>query len=141
MKPPRWTTAICALAVCGLTAACGNTSAYQQRVENWQAGQPPGTPAENFPLVDGTYRGTAELVAAQGMDCPAPRPGNINIGDRWLVWPYQPNLTFVALARPDGTLTARNEGGSLDGKVGAGSLEFTVHTPSCESRYKLRWLM
>lgn len=166
---PRWSAPLLAVAVCGLTAAgagasvFGGTGAYWERAEAWLATQPTGTPISAFPLVDGTYKGVAETVVAQGASCPAADPGTITIGDRRLIFPFSPNVIFIAPVQPDGSLVARivaipptaprGRGGaraavpppapigSLDGRIGGGALEFTVRTPSCETRYRLRWVM
>ena len=168
---PRWSAALLAIAVCGPTAAgaavLGDTGAYQDRADAWLATQPPGAPISAFPLIDGTYKGVAQVVSAQVAGCPMARPGIITIGDRRLIFPYQPDMIFIAPVQPDGTLIARvgitiptvagGRGaaragrnaapaapatiGSLDGRIGGGWLEFTVRTPSCETRYKLRWTM
>jgi hypothetical protein len=145
---PRWNAALFALALCGLTAACsdsaptGNSGAYEQRLQAWLAANPPGTPATDFPLVDGTYKGQAQLVSQEGASCPVAKPGTVDIGDRWLIHPYQPNMLFIARIQPDGSFAAWPvPGGTLEGYARAGWLEFTVRTPTCESHYKLRWTM
>ena len=170
MPLPRWSAwraALFAVAIGAPNAVCaaswGDTGAYQQRAEAWLATQPPGTPISAFPLIDGTYKGVAETVSAQNATCPARRKGIITIGDRRLILPYQPTVTFVAPVQPDGAVIARLTAaattaqgrnatrarraappvviGNLDGRIGGGWLEFTVQTPSCETRYKLRWVM
>lgn len=171
---PRWSVVAFVTAICGLTAACGepgaftDTGAYEQRAREWLMTQPPGAKLSDFPLVDGTYKGVAEPVTAQDPACSGARAGIITIGDRRLIFPYQPHVTFVVPIQPDGTFStfsapspaprnararasarvrARADApfvpatGSLDGRVGAGALEFTVRTPGCETRYRLRWVM
>ncbi len=164
---PRWSAALLAVAICGPNAAqaaiWGDTGAYQQRAEAWLVTQPPGTPIGAFPLIDGTYKGVSYAIAARDAACPAPRPGIITIGDRRLIFPYLPSVTFVAPIQADGAIIAQliaappgnAKGraatrahravaivvGNLDGRIGGGWLEFTVRTPHCETSYRLRWEM
>lgn len=159
---PRWSAALFAVALAAPAAATaavwGDTGAYQQRADAWLATQPPGTPITAFPLIDGTYKGISEPVSAQDATCPAAQSGIMIIGDRRLILPYQPTVTFVAPVQPDGAVIARltTAGprapntrrpappivvGNLDGRIGGGWLEFTVRTPRCETRYRLRWVM
>ncbi len=163
-KMPRWSAVLPALALAGLTATAGaahaQSAAYQQRADEWLAAQPPGTPPGNFRLIDGTYKGEAVNAAAQDGACPVARPGTIDIGDRRLIFPYLPNVTFIAPVQADGSLTARilpppPSGpvrvranpppmapiASLDGRIADGWLEFTARAGGCESHYRLRWTM
>ena len=115
-------------------------TAWDDRVQAWQVRQGP-TSSASFTLTDGTYKGVAELVTASGPDCPAGRNGIITIGDQRLVYAYTPRITFIAPLRADGSLRASMGGATLEGLVGNGDLSFSVRTPTCESRYRLRWTM
>ena len=122
-----------ALTLCGL-AGCGSTSTWEDRVQNLP-------PPARLSLTDGAYRGVAELVATNGPECPAGRPGIITIGDQRLIYPYTPRITFIAPINADGSLRANTDNATLEGLIGNGDLVFAVRTPTCESRYRLRWVM
>jgi len=111
------------------------------RMQAWPLVTTPDAPDATIDLVDGTYKGEAELVSAQGPDCPAGRPGTIGIGDRRLIYPYQSNVVFVAPIRADGGFSATADAATLEGRIEHGKLQFTVRSPSCESRYTLHWTM
>ena len=115
-------------------------TAWEDRVQAWQAAQGPNSSA-SFTLIDGTYKGMAELVTANGTDCPAGRSGIITIGDQRLVYAYSPRITFIAPIRRDGSIQSSMSGASLEGRIGNGDLNFSVRTPNCESRYQLLWTM
>jgi hypothetical protein len=136
---PSAVATLTTLAIATLLTACGPT-AWEDRERAWRAG--PGANATvPFPLVEGTYKGTAELVSATGPDCPAGRPGIITIGDNRLVYSSGARQNFVALIGRDGTVRASAGNATLEGQVGNGNLAFAIRSPTCESRYNLRWVM
>jgi hypothetical protein len=128
--------ALLALAACASTGKIG-PSAWEDRLAAWQA----ANPGRRFTLVDGTYKGEAALLSATGPDCPAPRPGIIVIGDGRLMYPYDPATPLIAPIGADGAMRAQAGNATLEGRIGEGSLAFTVRTPSCETAYRLRWYM
>ena len=139
MPRPTAVPMLSALAIAALLTACGPT-AWEDREKAWQAG--PGANATTaFPLIDGTYKGTAELLSANGPECPTSRPGIVTIGDNRLVYSSGTRQNFVALIARDGSLRSTTGDATLEGQVGNGNLAFTIRSPTCESRYSLRWVM
>ena len=117
-------------------AGCGPT-AWEDRAQAWNA--TPHPEGAKFNLIDGNYKGVAELVSATGEDCPAGGAGTLSIGDGRIIYPYTPRITFVAPIGPNGALRAVSGPATLEGRIGDGNLNFAVRTPTCESRYALRW--
>ena len=122
-----------------LLSACGPT-AWEDREQAWRAG-PGATATTGFPLVDGTYKGDAQLISATGPDCPLSRSGIITIGDNRLVYSSGTRQNFVALIAADGTIRGHSGSAALEGRIGNGDLAFTIRSATCESRYALRWVM
>lgn len=120
MPMPHSNVMCLAVAVCGLTTACGGAMA---------------------PTESGTYKGVAQSVVARHPSCPVARSGTVIIGDNRLIFPYLPDTVFIAPLRPDGTLVAQSNTGRLEGRLGDGRLEFIVRIPGCETQYRLRWVM
>ncbi|HEX3350279.1 MAG TPA: hypothetical protein VHS58_19490 [Acetobacteraceae bacterium] len=104
--------------------------------------------------IDGLYRGrmwlvrgeplqfvptnaqTPELLAASAkpLGCPPSSLGNIEIGDSTLLYPYLPNVVFVAPVPLNGRIYAIAGQYVLQGTLIEGDLNLTVTSPSCESQ-------
>ncbi len=98
---------------------------------------PQGSGSTN--VVDGNYRGRPDLQAAAPVNCPSPRYGFIELGDRELHLAYLPNVVFDAPVQPTGDLHDQQDSAVLDGKVVDNRLIFTVTTPECKTSYNLRF--
>lgn len=139
MPRPTAVPMLITLATAAMLTACGPT-AWEDREQAWRAG-PGATATVPFPLVDGTYKGTAQLVSANGPDCPVSRDGIITIGDNRLVYSSGTRQNFVALIGRDGSIRGSAGSATLEGQVGNGTLTFAIRSSSCESTYALRWVM
>lgn len=118
--------------------ACGVTN---RAITRWQESRAPELPAPEWDKVDGDYKGSAGLVAAQSPNCPPGGVGVIEIGDQTLYFAYSPNVIFIAPIQPDGSLHARSGNFALDGLLTGGRLVFTVRTPACQSQFDVRYVL
>ncbi len=85
--------------------------------------------------IDGIYRGSGELVSGSADTCPSDAWGNVEIGDRALLFSYTPAAIFSAPITADGKVHGEADTYVLDGTFNDGELSFTVTGPSCKTSF------
>lgn len=92
-------------------------------------------------MIDGVYKGHSEAIVSNSPVCPAPREGQVEIGDQTLHFPFTPSTMFITPVQPDGMVRTELPDAKLDGRLADGRLQFTVTNEVCQTRYDLHQVL